>query len=384
MTSSPEEVNPEEDANSAGDLNPAEVLELVHRADHELQRTLSKMLAPKARREGGEEHREQLRQLLAVASPHHVRDVMLHRMRMEKMYVGRGLSFMGSIVAKTEVGRLGGRLPGWPLSNKQRAFEFIDGLGVRRPGTPGAPKPFEELKLTPGTVVKPARGSGSLGCYLIFAEDGIVHVKDGKQLSSREEMDEHARRVLRDKSSATSASQDLWSVEELVMHDAAAHQPAIDLKFWTFYGKVAFISEINRHPETRWDFWTPDGLRIDPPGRWKATRYEGVGVTPEQVELVERISLEIPYPFMRIDMLLGEGELVFGEFTPRPGSSNVLTPEWDRRMGEMWGLAENRLQQDLLAGKEFSAYKAFMRSRRRRKKSRAKAQATKKALQKTA
>lgn len=369
---------------SSEELDPTQVLELVQRADQALQGTLSKMLAPKARREGGEEHREQLRQLLAVASPHHVRDVMLHRMRQEKMYVGRGLSFMGSVVAKTEVGRLGGRLPGWPLSNKQRAFEFIDLLGVRRPSTPGAPTPFDDLELTPGTVVKPARGSGSLGCYLVFAEDVVVHVKDGKHLSGREEIQRHARWVLRDKSSATSASQDLWSVEELVLHDTAAHQPAIDLKFWTFYGKVAFISEINRHPETRWDFWSPDGQRIEPPGGWKATRYEGVGVKPEHVELVERISLEIPYPFMRIDMLLGEDELVFGEFTPRPGSSNVLTPQWDRRLGEMWGLAENRLQQDLIAGKEFSAYKTFMRNRRRRKKARTKARATKNAAQKTA
>ena len=367
----------------AKDLSTAEVLDLVARADQAMEAKLGKMLTPRARRAGGEDHREQLRQLLDAASPHHVRDVMLHRMRAEKLYVGRSLSFMGSIVAKTEVGRLGGKLPGWPLSNKQRAYDFLDILGIRRPATPGKPTPFEELELTAGTVVKPARGSGSLGCYLVFGEEDIVHVKDGEKFTTRDQLQQHAFRVLQDKSSATSASQDLWTVEELILHDTEGHQPAIDLKFWTFYGEVAFISEINRHPETRWDFWSREGRRIDPPGHWRGPLHEGIGVAPEHVELVEQISLEIPYPFMRIDMLMGENELVFGEFTPRPGSSNVLTPEWDRRMGEMWGLAENRIQQDMLAGKDFAAYKQLTRRRRPRPKgSSSRAKAASKAAQK--
>ena len=352
----------------AKDLSTADVLDLVARADQAMEAKLGKMLTPRARRAGGEDHREQLRQLLDAASPHHVRDVMLHRMRAEKLYVGRSLSFMGSIVAKTEVGRLGGKLPGWPLSNKQRAYDFLDILGIRRPATPGKPTPFEELELTAGTVVKPARGSGSLGCYLVYAEDEIVHVKDGKKFSTREGLTDHAFSVLKDRSSATSATTDQWIVEELILHDAAAHLPAIDLKFWTFYGKVAFVSEINRHPTPRWDFWNRSGERIEPPGAWKATLHQGQGIRPEHVELVERLSLEIPYPFMRIDMLHGEDGLVFGEFTPRPGSANVLTDQWDRHLGEMWGLAENRLQQDMLQGKNFAAYNVLMARQKQRRK----------------
>lgn len=359
-------------AESVEEMSTEEVLELVARADQAMETKLGQMLTPRARRVGGTEHREQLRQLLDVASAHHVRDVLLHRMRREKMFVGRSLSFMGSLVAKTEISRLGGALPGWSLNNKQQAFEFLDLLDIRRPASPGAPKPFAELTLSPGTVVKPATGSGSMGCYLVYAEDDVVHVKDGKKFTTRDALTTHAFAVLKDKSSATSATKDQWIVEELILRDAEAHQPAIDLKFWTFYGKVAFVSEINRHPTTRWDFWSREGERIQPPGAWKATLHEGQGIRPEHVELVERISLEIPYPFMRIDMLSGEDGLVFGEFTPRPGSANVLTDQWDRRLGEMWGLAENRLQQDLLKGKDFSAYKVLLnRQRQRRKEARA-------------
>ncbi len=341
-------------------LSAAEVLDLIHRADRAMLRKLGNMLTPKVRREGGEEHREQLRELLAVASPHHVRDVMLHRMRQENMFVGRGLSFMGSIVAKTEVARLGGRIPGWPLSDKRAGFEFIDLLDERRPKTLAQPAPFADLDLKPGAVVKPERGSGSKGCYLVFAEDDIVHVKDGLKFASRDAVEQHSRSILRDRSSATSAKKDMWFMEEMILRDRASRKPAVDLKFWTFYGQVAFVSEINRHPDTRWDFWSAEGDRISPPGAWKATLHEGEGIRSEDLEAVKRISLEIPYPFMRIDMLRGDGELVFGEFTPRPGSSNVLTPEWDRRMGEMWGLAENRIQQDMLEGKKFSTYNEFV------------------------
>lgn len=359
-------------ADPVDQMSTEEVLELVSRADQALETKLAQMLTPRARRAGGAEHREQLRQLLDVASPHHVRDVLLHRMRREKMFVGRSLSFMGSLVAKTEVSRLGGALPGWSLNNKQQAFEFLDILDIRRPASPGAPRPFAELALTPGTVVKPAAGSGSMGCYLVHAEDEVVHVKDGKRFSTREALTDHAFSVLKDRSSATSATKDQWIVEELILRDAEARQPAIDLKFWTFYGKVAFVSEINRHPTTRWDFWNRSGERIEPPGGWKVTLHRGQGIRPEHVELVERLSLEIPYPFMRIDMLHGEDGLVFGEFTPRPGSANVLTDQWDRHLGEMWGLAENRLQQDMLQGKSFAAYNVLMaRQKQRRKTARA-------------
>ncbi len=271
---------------------------------------------------------------------------------------------MSAIVSNTEIAQLGGKMPAWKLSDKRPGFEFMDILDVRRPRSEQEARPFSEISVTPGTVIKPERGSGSKGCYLVFEEDEIFHAKDGKKFRGKEELEPHAYSILQDRSSATSAKKDRWTVEELILSDRENRRPAVDLKFWTFYGEVAFVSEINRYPETRWDFWSPQGERITPPGAWKAVLHEGNGFEPEHLETVKRISQEIPYPFMRIDMLRGEDELVFGEFTPRPGSSNVLTPEWDRRMGEMWGLAENRIQQDLLNGKEFAAYKRFLNGRR--------------------
>lgn len=351
------------------DLSPEEVLDLVTRADEAMRTTLDRMLSPKARREGGQEHREQLRQLLSAASAHHVRDVMLHRMAREKMFVGRSLSFMNSVVSKTETSRLGGKLTGWTLNEKQGAYDFIDLLGVRRPTVYGPTRPLAELELIPGTVIKPVSGSSSIGCYLVFAEDHIVHVADRKVLSDKAQWDKHAASILKKR---TGPNKNRWTVEELVMFDAENQQPAPDLKFYTFYGKLAFVSEIQRYPEAKRDFWNPQGERIDPPGTWRDEIFEGDGFTPEDRKLVERISREIPYPFMRIDMLRSANGLVFGEFTPRPGNSNGFHPEWDRRLGEMWALAENRIHHDLLGGKDFAAYKVFV-ARKKQKRAAAKA-----------
>lgn len=350
------------------ELTAEEVIELMDRADEAMRSTLCRMLTPQARREGGEEHREQLRKLLSVASPHHVRDVMLHRMSREKMYVGRSLSFMNSIVAKTETSRIGGRLTGWTLNDKQSAYDFVDLLRVRRPALFGPSRPLADLELTPRTVVKPVSGSSSLGCYLVFAEDHIVHVPDRRTFTGQAQWLKHAQSILRKRSGP---NKDLWVTEELVMRDPENLQPAPDLKFYVFYGKLALVSEIQRYPEAKRDFWNARGERIDPPGTWDAELFEGEGFSPEHRKLVERISREIPYPFMRIDMLRGEDGLVFGEFTPRPGSSNRFLPAWDRHLGEMWSLAENRLEHDLLAGKDFSAYKVYI-NRKKQKRAEAK------------
>jgi hypothetical protein len=59
---------------------------------------------------------------------------------------------------------------------------------------------------------------------------------------------------------------------------------------------------------------------------------------------------------MCIDMLLGKDDLVFGEFTPRPGQFHRFNAEWDRRMGVAWQRAEGRLREDLVEGKRLDAY----------------------------
>jgi hypothetical protein len=68
------------------------------------------------------------------------------------------------------------------------------------------------------------------------------------------------------------------------------------------------------------------------------------------------MSKEIPTPFIRIDFLKTEKELVFGEFTPKPGNYDEFDQSTNQWLGDYFLEAEGRLMADLLHGKQFTHY----------------------------
>ncbi len=70
----------------------------------------------------------------------------------------------------------------------------------------------------------------------------------------------------------------------------------------------------------------------------------------------ERISLEIPAPFIRIDFIRRAAGLYFCEFTPRPGSVGAFNRKYDHLLGVKFHEAEARLYNDLMSGKEFIVF----------------------------
>jgi hypothetical protein len=90
--------------------------------------------------------------------------------------------------------------------------------------------------------------------------------------------------------------------------------------------------------------------------------FAGRGFTPEMLETAERISAEIPAPFLRIDFHSTGSELVFCEFTPTSGSIWSYGRETDQFLGECYLDAEARLLDDLLKGKSFDVYNSFYKS----------------------
>ncbi|PIB49322.1 teichuronopeptide biosynthesis, partial [Pseudomonas sp. 2588-5] len=89
--------------------------------------------------------------------------------------------------------------------------------------------------------------------------------------------------------------------------------------------------------------------------------FEGEGFTKGELELVEKLSAELPVPFMRIDFLKTSKELVFGEFTPKPGNYDEFNQKTDQSLGEMYLEAEYKLIDDLINGKKFSCFKEIYR-----------------------
>ncbi len=291
--------------------------------------------------------------LLDVADPRHVSHANLRVMERNHLSLRAGLSFATKLIEQSEARQLGVPQPTWLLDHKDAAYRFIDRLGVRRPRSI-EPVPFHRLQPTFPCCVKPVNSTQRQGVFLVYAEDDIYYVRDRIMLPSWDAMISHARTL---KSTRGGRLTDLkWITEELILEDIAARRPPRDLKFYAFHGEVLFILEILRHPDLQACYWSRDGEPISV--AWDEYRFEGDGVKPDEVALVEQISREIPAPFVRIDMLRGERELVFGEFTPRDGNFENYPSEWDRRMGEAWARAEGRIIADVMAGKRFEAFQA--------------------------
>ena len=261
-------------------------------------------------------------------------------------------SFRGSLSMRMRKTQLQGNLPEWPLDDKQTAYTFVKHLNVPTPEMEETVYTLETLPAQEEVVIKPADGAGARGVYLVHSMDDIFDVKNSTTLSSWSELIDHMQKDLH----TEAVENDSWIVEQLVYESRREKTSARDLKFYSFYGKVGLILEIVRDPEVRQCWWTVEGKRIGT-GKYEESLFKGLGVTDEEISLAERISSEIPVPFLRIDFLRGEDGLIFGEFTPKPGNYDEFDERTDQLLGDYFLDAEARLVDDLLNGKQFGAYK---------------------------
>lgn len=288
-----------------------------------------------------------------------------------------GDSFWGSIVARRRKKQLGPVAEKWLGLSKVHDEGFAQAVGV----------PVVDALMTGpwdmidrealNVVVKPVKGSGSKGAFYILP-DGIVSIKSGKRVADWNE----AARVAEDQLGWPIANTE-WQVQSPVTRNG---QPAVDMKFYVFYGEIGLIQEVSRHPRVQYEYFNED-FTIAPCGREHEPRFSDPsqttvdkgGLDEAKLEQVRELSRSIPAPFMRIDYLNGDEALVFCELSSAPGMSNTLSPEYDQRLGRLYLEAEVRLSHDLVQGKEFTQYQDFaqrVRSERARR-ARDAAQATK-------
>lgn len=328
--------------------------QLRQTSDALIQRELRRVI-PMGRQT--EQQKRAAQRVLNIARPTDLAHRQLTRIRNNQLDVPQALSFQAALVRSWATHKRGSTLPGVELDNKMVAYDFIDRLGVRRPTGDMKSVPLAELEFQTPRVIKASKATGSKGVFLGFSDDNIVHVQDKTRLNSREDFEAFALRLTKDRKWPV---RNRWFTEELILEGDGA--PARDLKFYTFYGRVELVLETVRYPADAVGeaFWDRDGNPVDT-GR-TLRPLQGVGIKPEYVDQVEAISREIPRPYMRIDMLRGSDEVVFGEFTPRSGNFEKFSPEMDRRLGEAWADAEARLMWDLVQGKKFTAFNGAVES----------------------
>lgn len=280
-----------------------------------------------------------------------IEDVPEFIIRNEEVSLQSLASFRTSLSSRARTKQLGESLPEWNLDNKLAAYQFIDQLGIRRPWVSKMIYSYGDLLKDHGVVIKPVDGAGSRGVYLVFEQNHIQDVRRGEILHSWNELTAKMKLDLE----SGWVSKDEWMVEELIGANSQVQSPPRDLKFYCFYGEVALVLEIERYPELRYCWWTPDGKPIHT-GKYEEDLFIGAGFTAQDIEQVRKISLEIPTPFMRIDFLKIETEMIFGEFTPKPGNYDEFDSIIDTRLGESFLRAESRLLNDLIKGKQFHYY----------------------------
>src|SRR5699024_3357377 len=125
-------------------------------------------------------------------SPHHLSHAVLRRIERNRLSVSRSISFRAKIHEMSEARNLKGLLrPSWRLDTKNRAYDFADAIGARRPDSDKDSYKFSDVPKRFPSVLKATRATGSRGCYLMYSEDHMVHVRDGRTFSSIAELSSH-------------------------------------------------------------------------------------------------------------------------------------------------------------------------------------------------
>jgi len=250
------------------------------------------------------------------------------------------VSFRQQLAMRSAAGQVAAGLPEWRVNNKVKAVKYVKRLGV------GIPKQYGRFELADlpdlaQRVLKPVSGAGSKGVFLV-GNGQILDVQRRERFSSMDEL--HAR--------AGQLGKKKWTVEELISSHADEPHPARDLKFYMFYGKIGLVLEVDRYPETRYCWWNGEGQAVAT-GKYESALFEGEGFSDADKAIAEKISLSIPAPFCRIDLLKGYSKTVFGEITPRPGNFQDFSDEMDYQLGREFMQADARLRKDLLNGADF-------------------------------
>ena len=244
-------------------------------------------------------------------------------------------------------------LPEWALDNKLRAYRFAGRLGLEVPRVLQSGVAASDIVFLPHTVVKPEDGYQSYGVFLIDGDTRGTELKSHTEGLSPDRMAARMQELL----ATGKVETDRWHVEEILRGphgDAAA-----DVKFYSFYGTAPLALKIDRSGSAiRYQFVDRAGRPVST-DKYPQSDLSAIAVPEAAFALAERVSAEIPAPFMRLDFLCGE-RMVFGEVGNLIGGFARFGTEWDRRLGRAFVEARGRLHDDLRRGRRFEAFDAFL------------------------
>lgn len=249
---------------------------------------------------------------------------------------------------------LGVRDPVFAVNGKIDAHAWAVRLGVRPAAVlahAATPQEIPWASLPPQFVVKPVRGAGSRGVYLLRRHGtGYRDLVRGLDLGPGSVAEQLSALAADGRVSGELV------VEELVQDPRRPGLGPVDWKFSTFFGRVGLIEAKATRPggdpvwklfDDRWadlgrGYGRIPGIRSPPPNldsSIQAPVHAGA-----LMSVAQRISAAVPRPFVRVDLYDSVAGPVFGELTPEPGGPvHGFRADIDRFLGHCWEEAEARL-----------------------------------------
>lgn len=331
--------------------NIAEAIENHEQSLRQIWRLIGKARNSKTLSEGEKE--ERLRKLYSALSVKDVRENFV----VDGSRYDIGVSFRSSMTnmmrTKKRLRAIGYNIASGS-NNKTLDRAFGERMGVPTPKELARDVATADVIVQPGTIIKPMRGAGSRGVFYVRPDGALLSVKSQAVYGGLHDAESEYTTLIKPGRPMT------WMVEEAVVGPDGGL--ARDMKAFMFYGEAVIYREIVRGAQGA----GPAGnlfANYDSEGRPihfrpRDNELEGRGVPEVVRKYVETLSLAVPTPFLRIDMLVGAHDCYLGEITPHPGGTYAgdLYDDVDKLMGAKFHEAEARLFVDMFEGKRFSDY----------------------------
>jgi len=182
--------------------------------------------------------------------------------------------------------------------------------------------PLQHIRLQEGIVIKPSFEANSAGVFLVKSHHEITDLYAGKTLHSFEALQKAAATYLLNKT----VRSDKWNVEELItgMNNSL---PPHEIKFFCFYDTIGMVLErkvdIDNHPYDYRRTFYDEHRSILYSDQLNTSLIEPS--FPEwYYDTALHISKHLPVPFIRIDFIRTDKELLFSEFEIKPGTFRYL------------------------------------------------------------
>jgi len=243
---------------------------------------------------------------------------------------------------------------GTAVTKKLRSYSFAHSWGVDIPEIYGVWDNVEDIgwdALPDTVVIKSQSGASSRGVLPLIRVVGGWSIVTETDILAPSDIIGRFRKQLDDGAIAGPfiAEQFLGSVDRPAL--------PVDVKVYCFYGEVGIVHlrSVSSHlHQLGATFRTLDRDGTDLGPVYMSDFHNPNLRTPdnfhELIACAERLSGAIPKPFVRVDMYDVNGQVVFGEFTPRPGGTEVFPAALDERLGHLWERAQARLLDDVING----------------------------------